>query len=154
MKLTLLIALLAIAVPLLTRGQTTPKTNNATGNPEQTIRQIQQELVTAITKGNMAPFERYLADTFVFTGADGGMQTRSEWLADLKSGDLKLQSTTNEDVKVQAYGDAAVVTYRSTDKGTYKGKDISGQYRWTDVFVKQKGGWRWVATQGTAIAQP
>jgi ketosteroid isomerase-like protein len=154
MKPTLLFALLAISMPFLTMGQTTPKTNNATGNPEQTIKQIQQELVTAITQGNTAPFERYLADTFVFTAADGGIQTRSEWLADLKSGDLKLQSTTNEDVKVQAYGDAAVVTYRSTDKGTYKGKDISGQYRWTDVFVKQKGGWRWVATQGTHIAQP
>jgi ketosteroid isomerase-like protein len=55
---------------------------------------------------------------------------------------------------VRVYGDTAVVTYRSTDKGNYKGQDISGQVRWTDVFVKQ--GWRWqlVAGHGSPIATP
>ena len=49
---------------------------------------------------------------------------------------------------------AAVVTYRSTDHGTYNGKDISGQYRWTDVFVKHNGQWQVVSTQGTHITPP
>ena len=49
-------------------------------------------------------------------------------------------------------GNSAVVTYQTTDKGTYKGNDLSGQYRWTDVFVKQGGVWQIVATQGTRIA--
>ena len=53
----------------------------------------------------------------------------------MKSGDLKLQSASLDDAKVQVYGDTAVVTYSSNDKGTYKGKDISGKTRWTDVFV-------------------
>jgi len=55
---------------------------------------------------------------------------------------------------VRVYGETAVVTYRSTDKGMYKDMDISGQYRWTDVFVKQGGQWRIVSTQGTPIVAP
>jgi len=45
------------------------------------------------------------------------------------------------------------VTGRFTQKGTYKGKDISGTGRFTDTFVKRNGKWRCVATQGTMISQ-
>jgi ketosteroid isomerase-like protein len=57
-------------------------------------------------------------------------------------------------MKVRVYGDMAVATYGSTDKGSYKGKDISGRFRWTDVFVKRNGRWEIVAGQGTRISQP
>ncbi len=56
-------------------------------------------------------------------------------------------------MKVQVHGDAAVVTYRSTDKGSYKGNDLSGQYRWTDVFVKRNGRWQAIAGHGTRVTQ-
>ena len=48
-------------------------------------------------------------------------------------------------MKVRAYGDTAVVTYVTTDKGKFKGQDISGRYRWTDVFVRRGGTWQIVA---------
>jgi ketosteroid isomerase-like protein len=79
------------------------------------------------------------------------MQNKTQFIADLKSGTLKMESTKNDDMKVQVYGDTAIVTYRSTDKGKYKDFDISGQYRWTDVFVKRNGRWQIVSTQGTRI---
>lgn len=66
-----------------------------------------------------------------------------------------MPSSKLEDIRVQVYGDAAVVTLRSIEKGTtYKGKDLSGHYRWTDVFVKRNGSWQMVATHGTRIEKP
>ena len=67
------------------------------------------------------------------------VENKAQAIADLKSGDLKLQSASLDGAKVQVYGDTAVVTYSSNDKGTYKGKDISGKTRWTDVFVNHNG---------------
>ena len=76
-----------------------------------------------------------------------------EFINDVKSGTLKLESSKYADMKVHvADAEMTVVTYRSTDKGTYKSKDISGHYRWIDVFAKRGGRWQVVVSQGTKIA--
>ncbi|HEX8139286.1 MAG TPA: nuclear transport factor 2 family protein [Pyrinomonadaceae bacterium] len=149
MKRLIFFAVLALMLSSLALAQMKGKG----GGVEQSLMQTEQELADAILKGDVSPFERTLADTFSFTAPDGGMQNKTQFLADLKSGALKMESTKNDEMKVQVYGDAAVVTYRSTDKGKYKEFDISGQYRWTDVFVKRGGRWQLVSTQGTRIMQ-
>ena len=118
---------------------------------EQTVMRIERELLNAVLKGDASANERYLADTYVFTGPDGTVENKAQAIADLKSGDLKLQSASLDNAKVQVYGDTAVVTYSSNDKGTFKGKDISGKTRWTDVFVNQNGRWQLVASHGTML---
>jgi hypothetical protein len=127
-------------------GQTKEKPAAGT---EQTVMRIERELLTGLLKGDVSPGQRYLADTYVFTGPDGSVQNKAQAMADLKSGDLKLQAATLDNAKVQVYGDTAIVTYSSNDKGTYKGKDISGKSRWTDVFVTQNGRWQVVASHGS-----
>jgi hypothetical protein len=106
-----------------------------------------------LLKGDSSVAERYLADSYVFTDPDGVVSGKAEFIRDVKSGALKLESSKYADMKVQAAdADMAVVTYRSTDKGTYKDKDISGDYRWIDVFAKRGGHWQVVVSQGTRIA--
>lgn len=114
---------------------------------------IEQNLVAALVKGDASAVERNMASTCLFTGPDGGRQTKAEMVADMKTGALKMKSSKNDGMKVQVYGDAAVVTYRSTDNGTYEGRDISGQYNWMDVFTKQNDRWQIVATQGTPLSK-
>ena len=53
---------------------------------------------------------------------DGTTQTKSQLLADMKSGDLVIESSEMSDMKVRAYGDAAVVTYMTNDKGKSRGR--------------------------------
>jgi ketosteroid isomerase-like protein len=118
---------------------------------EQEIMQIEKELLAALLKGDTNPSERYLADSYVFTAPDGVSMGKAQSIEDLKSGNLKLQAASLDNAKVQVYGDTAIVTYSSNDKGTYKGKDISGKTRWTDVFVKQKGRWVIVASHGSFV---
>jgi ketosteroid isomerase-like protein len=118
---------------------------------EQAVIGIERELLNAVLKGDPSANERYLADKYVFTGPDGTVENKTQAIADLKSGDLKLQSASLDGAKVQVYGDTAVVTYSSNDKGTYKGKDISGKTRWTDVFVNHNGRWQVVASHGCML---
>ncbi len=118
---------------------------------EQAVMRIEHELLNAFLKGDPSASERHLADTYVFTGPDGTVQSKAQVMADLKSGDLKIQSASIDDAKVQVHGNTAIVTYGSNDKGTYKGKDISGKTRWTDVFVKLNGRWQVVASHGSML---
>jgi ketosteroid isomerase-like protein len=64
-------------------------------------------------------------------------------------------SSITDDIRVRIYGDAAVVRGRTTTVNEqYKGKDISGQYRWTDMWAKDyMGRWRCVAEHVSRIAQ-
>ena len=121
------------------------------GNTDQAVLSIEKEMLNALLKGDASASERYLADTYIFTGPDGEVSNKAQNVADLKSGDLKFQSASLDDAKVSVYGDTAIVTFASTDKGTYKGKDISGKTRWTDVFVKKNGKWQIVASHGSRI---
>lgn len=147
--LHVIVALLALVfVGPLAVAQTGSGATSA--NAEQDLKKIEQEMLDALLKHDTSAAKKYLADTFVFTAPDGEMDTKAAFIADITSGDLKIESSTNSEMKVQSYGNAAVVTYRSADKGTYKGRDISGNYRWTDFFVNKDGGWQLVASQGTA----
>jgi ketosteroid isomerase-like protein len=48
-------------------------------------------------------------------------------------------------------GDTAVVHGLWTEKSTLNGKDTSGQYRFTDTFIKRDGRWQAVATFSTKL---
>ena len=54
---------------------------------------------------------------------------------------------------LRVYGDTAVVHGLETEKSSYKGKDTSGQYRFTDVFLKRDGGWHAIATHVTRVVK-
>ena len=145
MKRLFLLAIISFALVLITNAQ---KNNNV----EQTIMKIEQEILDGVLKKDGSAGDKHLAASAVFTGPDGMMMTKSEFLSVLKSGDLNLESSTIEDMKVQVHGNTAIATYRTTDKGKWKDTDISGQYRWTDVFVKEKGNWLLVAGHGSKLA--
>jgi hypothetical protein len=54
-------------------------------------------------------------------------------------------------MKARIYDQAAVVTGIYTLKAVQKGQDISGRYRFTDTFVRQKGQWRLVSTHASLL---
>jgi len=119
------------------------------------LKKIEQEILDGILKSDTSAAEKYLASDYLGVGPDRVTQNKAEFLSDIKYGTLKLESSKYSDMKVQvADADMAVVMYRSNDKGTYKGKDITGEYRWLDVFMKRNGKWQIAIDQGTQIAKP
>ncbi len=123
----------------------------ASNDVTQNLTRLEHEDSEAMLKGNTTVLDRDTADAFVFTAPDGATSNKADVISSVKSGDLKFESSVISDMKVMQYGDAAVVTYTTTDKGSFKGQDISGTYRWTDVWVKQGAKWQVVAGQGTPI---
>ena len=148
-----LIALLlfAFALPgaLFAQGNTAPKTDPEV---EKAVTKVAQDMAAALTKPDHDAAAKMLADSYYAVTPDGGTVNKTQFLADLKSGKFKLESNQLDDIKVHATApDLAIVTYRSTDKGTYDGHDLSGQYRWLDIFAKRNGTWQFIVSQGTKI---
>lgn len=157
-RMSLVLAMALAAMPLV-QAQTpeqkpAPAAKPAAADAEAILMKMEHDATAALLKKDAAGFGRIFADDAVLTGPDGAVQTKAQLLADVKSGALVLESSEMSDMKVRVHGDAAVVTYATNDKGTYKGQDVSGRYRWTDVFVRRGGSWQIVASQGTPVQKP
>jgi ketosteroid isomerase-like protein len=116
---------------------------------EQALIQMENDWVQAGLKKDAAALERIMADDWVGTDYNGKTDTKAGVIADMKSGASVLQSIDLGKMKVRVFGDTAVVTGSDTEKSTWKGKDSSGHYVWTDVFVKRNGKWQAVASQSS-----
>jgi ketosteroid isomerase-like protein len=130
---------------------------------EREVRELEAQFAQAVVRGDRAFFDRALADDFTHTSHSGVFKTRAQWLAESRSGEptgaglgtTRYDAFDVDDLEVRAYGDTAVVTGRTTPRGTTaKGQPMTGRYRFLRVWVKQQGRWRAVGFQGTRIAQP
>ena len=120
---------------------------------EQEVRQMIQKYRSALLQRDIPMLEKIWADDYVFVNASGEVLTKAQRLSNLKSGATSLDSINEEEnITVRVYQNSAVVTSRVTLKGQYSGKQISGQYRSTLVWVKGPAGWQLVSNQLTALA--
>jgi ketosteroid isomerase-like protein len=118
---------------------------------EQALIKLENEFANAYVK-DIAAAERIMADDYIFITPDGEIRTKADEIGDLKSGKLKVIALTAGEMKVRVYGKAAVVIGIYELKGTFDGKDISGRFRFTDVFVHEKNEWRIVSTHASKPA--
>jgi ketosteroid isomerase-like protein len=154
MKCTLAAAAaIGLLTPCLLFGQSDTTSTGKNSKIESELIKLEDGFNEALIKGDTAYLERYDADELTDTDPAGSVTTKAQDIANIKSGALTITSVTNDDYKVQVYGNTAVVTYRATGKGQYKGQDISGQYRGTDTWVKRHGQWQLVASHASRIAQ-
>ena len=122
-------------------------------NVEQKLIALENEWADASVRHDWAFLERMLADDYVQSNWDGTLVTKAEVLVSDKSGEYVVTSAVNDEMKDRVYGDAAVVTGRWTAKETFKGKDTSGQYRWTDTWINKAARWQCVASHNSKIVQ-
>ena len=119
---------------------------------EQALLKLEQDWGDATMKGDVAFVDRSEAEEYVYTDPNGQLSNKKDSLEAAKGGAAKISSFKIRDVKVHVYGDSAVLTGQTQLKGKDEnGGDFSGDYRWTDVFVRRDGRWQAVASQATTI---
>jgi ketosteroid isomerase-like protein len=106
------------------------------------VTKLVQEWAGAEVRCDAAALDRMLADDFIGIGPFGFMLTKEQWLERYRSGDLRNESITVDEVTVRGYGEMALIVGRQTQRTFYQDRDASGQFRTTLVCVRQIGDWR------------
>jgi ketosteroid isomerase-like protein len=105
----------------------------------------------AVESKDTKALDMLLANTFVAVEIDGGVYSKSEFLASIKAPEYQPSQAVNEQMNVQVYGNAAVVVGIFRIKGVEKGKPYVHRERFTDTWIKRDQGWVCVASQATLI---
>ena len=128
---------------------------------EADIMKLEREWASVLTSRDVAALRRIEADDIVLTYPDGMVGTKADDIRDIETDAVAAESYEIAEAKVKVLdADAAIVTGRSImKKGVYKRAgqrpmDISGEYRFTDVFARRNGNWQVVASQATKIVNP
>jgi ketosteroid isomerase-like protein len=134
---------------------TASATTTPSENVEQAVAQMERDWAAALLKRDVATIERIVADDFIGLDGDGGTTfTKASHLEEVKTGVATWESANVDNIKVRVFGDTAVVTVLQTQKSKYKGKDNSGRYPITDIFVRRNGKWQIVAEHLNTIKEP
>ncbi len=140
---TTLVLIACLATPLIAADKT--------ATVEKEISNIEHQMGAAVLKGDFEVVGRHVAPEYTFTTPDGQIWTWAENLQLLKKGAVKVSAYKIDDVKVKVYGNTAIAFVLDTESTIVNGKDVSGQYRTTDVFLKRNGEWKVVASHGSKV---
>lgn len=103
----------------------------------------------AIEGNDTTEIGKFMSDSWVIVGTEGGITSKSHFLDFIKSGDLYHTRMDFEDIKVDLHGNTGIVISRGTSSGTYKGEAFS-YYEWsTSIFIERQGSWLCVLTMLT-----
>ena len=122
---------------------------------------LEREWADSNKTHNAEAVRRLVADDAVIVYPDGSVATKADEVRTIESGDITADAFEMIDPKVTVVNaDSAFVTGQSVirngkykDATTKKTIDISGEYRFLDVYARRDGKWLAVASQATKIAK-
>ena len=147
----LLTATLAIGLPQFVRAQA----GGTHGKAEQQVIQAEKDRFAAIVKADQAELNRLLADELTYTHSNALMQTKAQFMADLKSGAIKyvLMQPNESDWKVRILGNVAIVNGTANVNVIDHGNNLKFKIRYTNDHVNRGGAWQMVNWQSTKFPQ-
>jgi ketosteroid isomerase-like protein len=118
---------------------------------EQTVKQINQEWVAALERGDTATLNRLMAEDCIFSYVLDG-DDKAQFISDIESGNLRVKTLKRDNVEVRIYGPTGVLLAYDTADWWYKGQHIQGYYRAIHVYSLRDGQWQIVAIQASPIS--
>ena len=150
MKRILLTSLSLLLIATALPAQTAP---DAAG-----LTKLLHDFLAGASKNDIAMHDRFWADELVYTSALGRRKTKADIMRELreetKATPKPEEGTavyTAEDIRIQQYGDTAVVAFRLVATTDNAGMKTVANYFNTGTFLKRNGKWQVIAWQATAL---
>ena len=114
--------------------------------------QASEAVDQAIRDKNADALAPILSDELEYTNQFGELLSKSQWLANIRSGKLTTVTLRHEVADVHVFENSAVLIGISHTSFIYNGKSSDTPRRFTRFFVKQNDNWRLVAQHVCSIS--
>ena len=116
-----------------------------------TAEECAQQWASRVGQGQVDELNKILDDSYQHTHGTGLVESKEEFLGELRSGARKYEPIQLEEVKTRLFGECAVVSGKFVLKVLVKGKIMEGVNRFSFVVVQTPQGPKIVLFQATAI---
>lgn len=151
MNKVIIMIMLLVAPASAASGQTGRRKVDAAGDNFRAVMKIERRWNNAFVRHDLRRLGSIMAADYVGTGSHGEVNDKAQELATFKSTSPRFVSFGNKGVEVHVYGDVAVVTGRESLTVLYEGQEVSGEFRYTRVYVERRRRWRLVASHTSKI---
>jgi ketosteroid isomerase-like protein len=133
--------------------------NAQTANDSAELTRLLNEFLAGASRNDAAIHDRFWADDLVYTGSGGRRRNKAEIMQDVRSAPAPkpgdpITAFTGEDVRIQQYGDTAIVAFRLVATSTKDSQTEVVNYLNSGTFVKRGGKWQVVNWQATKMFVP
>jgi ketosteroid isomerase-like protein len=153
----LLCTLLLVALTLPSLVPAGPASDDTSQSPALNARDELLKLEIcwneAHLRGDADGLKQLWADELVVTVQEMPVMDKAQALRIVASGRVKFKQYETSDIKVNVFGDAAVVTGRVKRVRERAGKDVQDDWRFTKVYVRRARTWQVVAWHGSQSAK-
>lgn len=126
---------------------------------ESAVVKLEREWADAVKNGDSETVKRIMADDISIINPDGSTSTKAPEVEAIQAKTVTMDAWEIQEPKVTVLdANNAFVTGRGVikngkykDPNTRKTIDISGEYRFLDVYARRNGQWQAVASQTTPI---
>jgi ketosteroid isomerase-like protein len=119
---------------------------------EKRLNTLERRWMDAVKLHDAATLKRLLADDFTLTSAllTGTAQDKTQYVENTLR-DWQLKSYDFDKLNVRVYGDTALVSALYKQEAVVAGRESSGNFLLTDVWVKQDGRWHVVSRHTSQV---
>ena len=122
----------------------------AQDDASQSVRKLERAWLDAYEQHDQKAMDAIVADDFTITFPNGGMQTKPQIIASLKSPRLAgapSMKFRTEEVQPRSYGDVVILVGIVITEYQRDGKTVSeSRQRYTDTYIRRNGRWQVVAS--------
>jgi ketosteroid isomerase-like protein len=120
---------------------------------EKEIVKLEEQLAETEMRVDVPALDRIYADDIMVTAPIGICVDKPAVMSEIRQAAEKavIGRYDKEDLKVRAYGDTAVSSYRMTAEATFEGMDIKRSLCITNVWMKRDKEWQIVARHTASL---
>lgn len=145
------------AIAMLMVAGFAPRASAQAASPDEALK-LQRQFQDACVAGDLVSVAPLMADGAIFIHGNGAAQSKTEFMAAIKNGQLSLSAYDLKDPKVIPFDGGAIVsglvdiTFKPRPNATTP--PLTLHMRGSSVWLHTRAGWRLILDQDTTLAGP